>query len=51
MAALLDRADDAISESKRLVQQNQANIAECRHWLRHFSWMINHLKSRQRPKS
>ena len=43
-AALLERADDAMAESRRLCAQNRACVAESRWWLEQKHRLIQQLQ-------
>ncbi|SFN17975.1 hypothetical protein SAMN05216573_10924 [Bradyrhizobium sp. Rc3b] len=44
MSNLLERADEAIAESRRLQRQNQSLIAESRYWFQHLYWSLERVK-------
>jgi signal transduction histidine kinase len=43
---LLDRAEDAIAESRRLAHQNRSCVSESRLWLQRLLWTADEMKPR-----
>jgi len=49
LRALLDRADRAIAESKRLAEENSAWAYESRRWFDRLHWQTQEMKPIARP--
>jgi len=45
---LLNRADEAIAESKRLHEQNRASTTETRWWLQRLYWLLDQTRQAKR---
>jgi hypothetical protein len=44
---LLDRAEEAILESRRLAHQNRSRVSESRFWLQRLLWTLSEIQPRK----